>query len=123
LRKTTINKTKSKSSEGRQTSLNTKVAAELWLNIGGRDYRLVGRTIRIGRALDNDIVLEHISVSRYHAMISIANSKMLFEDLKSRNGVRVNGKKAKRAELKDNDEIRIGDLAGVYFQKHGKHGY
>jgi pSer/pThr/pTyr-binding forkhead associated (FHA) protein len=100
--------------------MNTKVSAELWLNIGGRDYRLVGKTIRIGRALDNDIVLEHISASRYHAIITITKDLVIFEDLKSRNGIRVNGRKAKRSELADNDEVQIGDLTGVKFQKTPK---
>lgn len=100
-----------------ETNFQTKVASELWLNLGGREYRLVGKVLRLGRALDNDIVLEDRSCSRYHAMISVTKDGYLLEDLKSRNGIRVNGKPVSKAYLKDNDEIHIGDLAGIFFVK------
>lgn len=107
----------SKLAKSLQTNFQTKLAAELWLNIGGKDFRLVGKTIRIGRAEDNDIVLDHKSVSRYHAMLSIHQDKVILEDMKSRNGIRANGIQVRRAELKDNDEVSIGDLEGVFFQR------
>lgn len=100
-----------------KTAFQSKLATEYWLNIGGREYRLVGKSIRIGRSLDNDIALEHRSSSRYHALISLQNGRLYIEDLKSRNGVRVNQKRVKRCELKDGDEIQIGDLKGVHYQR------
>ncbi len=100
-----------------QTQFQSKVSAEHWLNLNGKDYRLVGKTIRIGRAPDNDIIIDHKSVSRYHAMLTIQQDQIVLEDLKSRNGIYVNGNQAKRMELKDNDEIRIGDLEGLFFQR------
>ena len=101
----------------RTTHVHTKIASEFWLNIGGKEFRLVGKTIRIGRASDNDLVLDHKSCSRYHAIISFHDDRVIFEDLQSRNGITVNGVKVKRAELKDNDDVRVGDLSGIFFQK------
>lgn len=101
----------------RQTAYQTKVAAELWLNLGGKEFRLVGKSVRIGRAEDNDIVADDKSCSRYHALITIAGDQVIIEDLKSRNGVRVNGAQVRRSELKDGDQIRVGDLNGLYFLK------
>lgn len=100
-----------------ETNYQTKVAAEFWLNIGGKEFRLVGRVIRLGRALDNDIVLEDKSCSRYHALLTITSRGALLEDLKSRNGVRVNGDKINKIKLDDNDEIEIGDLKGIFYQR------
>ncbi|MDB5037965.1 MAG: EmbR protein, partial [Bacteriovoracaceae bacterium] len=100
-----------------ETHFQSKVAAELWLNIGGKDFRLVGKTIRIGRSEDNDIVLDHKSCSRYHAILTLHKDQIILEDLKSRNGIKVNGTPVKRAELKDNDEVQVGDLPGVFFQR------
>lgn len=101
----------------RRTEFQTRVAAESWLNIAGKEFRLVGKTIRIGRSQENDIVIDDKSVSRYHALLTLTPEKIILEDLKSRNGVRVNGAAIRRAELKDNDRVRIGDLDGVFFQR------
>lgn len=100
-----------------ETNYQSKVAKELWLNIGGKEYRLVGKKVKLGRAVDNDIVLEDKSCSRYHAMIRIEAGRVILEDLKSRNGVRVNGHKISRVELRQDAEIQIGDLPGTFFEK------
>ncbi|MBN8553820.1 MAG: FHA domain-containing protein [Deltaproteobacteria bacterium] len=114
---TTQAQTRIEHSESRRTEFHTKVAAELWLNIGGKEFRLVGKSIRLGRAADNDIVLDHKSCSRYHALITLQGDRVILEDLKSRNGVRLQGEVVRRAALKDNDQIQIGDLVGVFFQR------
>lgn len=103
-----------------ETNYQTNLASELWLNLEGREYRLVGKSIRIGRALDNDIVLEDRSASRYHALIRIEASSVILEDLRSRNGVRVNGKKVNKASIANNDEIEIGDVGGLFFERAKK---
>jgi|GEM_PF-6839869 len=100
-----------------ETHFETKVASEQWLKLGRKEYRLIGKSIRLGRALDNDIVLEDKSCSRYHALISITPEGLLLQDLKSRNGIRVNGRKTKRALLKNNDKVEIGDLRGIFLQR------
>ncbi len=97
-----------------RTQFQSKVASELWLRIANREFRLIGKLIRIGRAPDNDIVLDDKSISRYHAMLSIAADGVVLEDLKSRNGTKVNGSRVKRAELADGDSLEIGDLPGGF---------
>lgn len=68
-------------------------------------------TITIGRAPDNTITLDHPQVSRYHAMIERLGTRRRIKDLKSANGVFVNGQRIEReAWLNDGDEIRIGGI-------------
>jgi ABC-type multidrug transport system ATPase subunit/pSer/pThr/pTyr-binding forkhead associated (FHA) protein len=55
------------------------------------EYRLDGRPVSLGRADDNAVVLEHASVSRYHARIEWAEGQPQVADLGSANGTRVNG--------------------------------
>ena len=53
----------------------------------GERLRLrVSDATRIGRALDNDIVLEDASVSRHHAVIESRNGGHVLRDLGSQNG-------------------------------------
>jgi ABC-type multidrug transport system ATPase subunit/pSer/pThr/pTyr-binding forkhead associated (FHA) protein len=71
--------------------------------------RLTTDTITIGRASDNAMVLDHPQVSRYHAVIERLGMRQRVTDLKSSNGVFVNGNRIeKEAWLKEGDEIRIG---------------
>src|SRR5574341_395004 len=65
--------------------------------------------VTIGRAPDNNLVLDHPVVSRYHAVIERMGTRFRLRDLRSSNGVFVNGQRVARdVWLKEQDEIRIG---------------
>jgi pSer/pThr/pTyr-binding forkhead associated (FHA) protein len=59
------------------------------------ETRLAGRPVRLGRDNRNDIVLDDKSVSRFHAEVRSDGDKYVIVDLKSRNGVWVNGQQVK----------------------------
>ncbi len=76
---------------------------------GNTDYvHVLGRRTRIGRGPDNEIVLDTKHVSRYHAVLLAGPNHTSIEDLKSTNGVFVNGKRVARQVLKDGDRVTIG---------------
>ena len=55
-------------------------------------YRIEKPVIKIGRQLDNDIIVEDKRVSRYHAQIKFeSNGQFTIYDLGSTNGITVNG--------------------------------
>jgi len=67
-----------------------------------QEVPLTGKTVSIGRDSHNDIVLDDSlkGVSRFHAEIRAEAGKFFIVDVKSRNGVWVNGRRiAERAEL------------------------
>lgn len=66
--------------------------------------------ISIGRNDDNDLVIDNIKVSRYHAKIVKQDGRWIIEDLNSSNGTYVNGKKIKNREVTENDTILIGGV-------------
>ena len=67
--------------------------------------------IFIGRVSSiNDICLNDPSVSRQHAHIKKREEGYTVYDLKSLNGVILNGARVSRALLKDGDEIRLGEV-------------
>ena len=53
-------------------------------------FNLTGDQATIGRATDNDIVLNDFSVSRRHAYLRRENGVWILRDNQSTNGVRVN---------------------------------
>jgi len=68
-----------------------------------------GMVTRMGRALDNEIVVGHSSVSRHHATIEASNGAVSIKDLNSQNGTFVGGKRVTDAPLRNGDAVRLGD--------------
>lgn len=64
-------------------------------------------TTRIGRAADNDVVIDNAGVSSYHAHIVHDGNAFIIEDAGSTNGVFVNGRRVSRQQLQYGDEIGI----------------
>jgi pSer/pThr/pTyr-binding forkhead associated (FHA) protein len=66
------------------------------------------RPIGIGRSPDNDIPVDNLAVSNYHARIYFEAGRLVIEDLDSLNGTFVNDMRVERATLHDGDNIHIG---------------
>lgn len=64
----------------------------------------------IGRTKNNDVYVLHKSMSREHARIVVAGSKITVEDLGSKNGVFVDGERIKKRELGPSHLVKFGDL-------------
>lgn len=68
-----------------------------------------GQTIRLGRSIDNDIVLDDPAVSRSHATISASLRGVVVADNSSLNGIFVNGARLEfMKDLDSNDIVDIG---------------
>jgi hypothetical protein len=65
-------------------------------------------TIRLGRALDNDIVLADDKVSRHHGQIGIRLGMLVYTDLHSTNGSFLNGSAVSEIALGPGDVLQIG---------------
>ena len=75
-------------------------------------------TMTIGRAADCDIVLYDKKASRHHCQVFRKSTYFTIEDLGSRHGTIVNGKKvARRKSLKYDDKIFIGKTVLVLSEK------
>lgn len=87
---------------------------------GSRPVRfdLGGALISIGRASDNDVILDDPQVSRHHCQLKLQHGAYSFADLGSRNGSWVNGQPVSEVALGPGDLIRIGSTE-IEFQVHG----
>ncbi len=65
----------------------------------------------IGRAEDNNIVLDSVYVSGHHARIFLKNNEYILKDMKSTNGTFLNGNRMEKPEvIKDGDVLNIGGI-------------
>lgn len=68
-------------------------------------FSLLDDVTVLGRSVDCDIVLQHMSVSRQHAKVSSTDNVYSIEDLQSRNGVFVNGNPLDEPRLLANGDV------------------
>lgn len=79
------------------------------LRYKAHDLELVVGDFVIGRSAECQLAVDDPLVSRRHAALHVSQDKVVAEDLGSRNGIVVNGRKVQQqAELADGDHIRIG---------------
>lgn len=76
----------------------------------GRRIPLTKGVVNMGRDLENDVVLEDASISRFHAQIKHKHGQHCLSDLRSTNGTRVNGLAITERVLGDGDRITLGDI-------------
>jgi pSer/pThr/pTyr-binding forkhead associated (FHA) protein len=72
------------------------------------------RSVRIGRAAENEVCLDDNGVSRHHAQIVTVLGESVVEDLDSRNGTFVNNRWIKTRQLAPGDAIVIAGFRLVY---------
>lgn len=65
--------------------------------------------IKIGKALDNQLIINNPQVSRYHALLTQEeNGELLLEDLGSTNGTFVNGSQIVKKKVFAGDKVTFG---------------
>ncbi len=79
----------------------------------GRRVSLDGGVVNIGRAADNDLILDDRRVSRHHARLQGRRGMLVLTDLESANGSRVNGVAITEVALGAGDRIEIGTTVFV----------
>jgi adenylate cyclase len=85
----------------------------LLYTIGGRALRYTlgpGDTL-MGRAPTCAVILDHPSVSRWHARLAVADGRCTLEDLGSANGTFRNGEPVRTTEVVNGDRLLLGQVA------------
>jgi DNA-binding winged helix-turn-helix (wHTH) protein len=97
------------------SSLRGRDAAVYRLIWGNREIALAPGENVIGRAPEAVVWIDHSSVSRRHARVVIAANGPMLEDLGSKNGTRVRGKRISgRIPIADGDTIEIGPASLLF---------
>jgi pSer/pThr/pTyr-binding forkhead associated (FHA) protein len=76
----------------------------------GRRHPLRVGSWTIGRTREADLVLDHADVSRHHARLHVDGQGAAIEDLGSKNGTRIAGRRVTRERLDHGTCVHFGDL-------------
>ena len=90
--------------------------ARLRVTVAGgaaRNVDVDGTDLTIGRAADNDLVLADNRVSRHHGRLTGRRGTLVYVDLGSTNGSRVNGVQVGELVLGEGDRLELGDCVIV----------
>lgn len=86
---------------------------------GTHTFDLTSPIVRIGRALDNDLILEDPRVSRYHAQLRCRYRRYILQDMGSRGGTSVNGFPVQEIVLRPGDVISLSGVELIYGEEIG----
>jgi hypothetical protein len=94
------------------------------LRVVGRDgaertIEVDGTPLTLGRATDNGLVIADVRVSRHHARLQARRGTLVFTDLGSTNGSRLNGVRVDECALGMGDRLLVGDTVLVVEQLPG----
>ena len=81
---------------------------------GDRIFDLKKPVIALGRAFDNDVILEDPRVSRHHAQLRQRYNRYILRDLGSSGGTTVNGFPVQEIVLRPGDVISLSDTTLIY---------
>ncbi|SEU13317.1 sigma 54-interacting transcriptional regulator [Stigmatella erecta] len=76
----------------------------------GTVFPLGGEVLRIGKAPENDVVIEHPTVSRNHLLVRRQGDRFLVQDLGSTNGTFLDGAQVREAYLRPGALLEVGDV-------------
>ncbi|MBP1643211.1 MAG: transporter ATP-binding/permease protein, partial [Acidobacteria bacterium] len=80
-----------------------------WSHQGREESRTLSRDeVKIGRGVENDVVLPDFSVSRRHAAFRLDPDGWAIHDLESTNGVQVNRVTVRKALVRPGDLVKVG---------------
>ena len=98
-----------------RTEIGIESRTQAYLIIkGDRTFDLNQPQVTLGRALDNDVILEDRQVSRYHARLRRRYSRFILEDLDSTGGTIVNGFAVQEIVLRPGDLISLSGVDIIY---------
>lgn len=85
----------------------------------GKIFELSSTQLTIGRARENDIIVQSEAVSRLHARLIQSDGGWFIRDNGSKNGIMVNGKNCRESWLQSGDIVQVGDFVFRFNDANG----
>jgi hypothetical protein len=98
-----------------EAAITTAPPGRPFLILGGRRHvDLLQPVVSIGRALDNDVIIEDPRVSRHHAQVRRRYGRYVLYDLGSSGGTQINGYPVEECVLHSGDVISFAGVRVIY---------
>ncbi|EWM53885.1 FHA domain-containing protein [Ruminococcus flavefaciens] len=97
-----------------------EVSHDMELAEQGKIYELGCDEVLIGRHASADVRLPDLSVSRYHAMMTVSDGVWTIKDIGSKSGLFVNGELIREKVLSENDIIKLGNRRLIFRKRSDK---
>jgi pSer/pThr/pTyr-binding forkhead associated (FHA) protein len=78
--------------------------------IRGKEFFLMRTEVKLGRSAENDIAIDHQSLSRQHARFVLENAVWKVIDNRSANGILINGEQYAIGSVNPGDTLELGHL-------------
>lgn len=85
-----------------------------FLIVSDQVYRINNRVTKIGRSLDNHLVIASANVSRLHAEIHYENDEYKLFDISSTGGTFHNGARVEKCTLSSGDSILLAEVPVIF---------
>lgn len=96
----------------REETLSASETSSVGATGSTRSLRRSAQVITIGRAPDNDVVVDDPAASWHHAEIrATGNDEFEIVDLSSHNGTFLNGQQVSRGSIQELDRVTVGDCS------------
>ena len=93
--------------------------AQLNVNVVVHRFKLEQDTTQLGRLPENDICIDSLEVSGYHAVIQrTGDSDYFIRDMESTNRTFVNEQPIEAVQLRHGDTVRIGWVVFKFIDEH-----
>jgi predicted component of type VI protein secretion system len=83
-------------------------------------FQLDRKKVTIGRASDNDIIINCPSVSSLHCTMERVKGGYILRDRNSTNGIKLKGEEMAVIDLRNDSEVRVGDVKFEYTLSDGE---
>lgn len=106
-----------------QNDPNDKPAAEpnVFLIINKQIVPLNQDVVKLGRHLDNDIVLHEDAISRFHAEVRLEDGRYVLYDQQSTSGTYVNNQRIEHCVLNSGDVVSLADLRMMFVNNNPRY--
>lgn len=96
-----------------------EIPKNVYLIISEHVYPIDKEVVKIGRLLDNDVVITDNLVSRHHAEVRYEDEKFMLYDLGSTSGTFLNNARIEKNEIFSGDMIQCANTPMIFIVESG----